>query len=94
MARIIKVSLNLSKIDKKRIVVGEKTGNKYIDIILVETRDNKYGQWMVQESVSKDERSKGIKGNVLGNGKNMGNEWDNSQSKSSSRNISEDDIPY
>lgn len=71
MARLINATLNLSKIDKKRIFTSDK-GVHYLDVIIMETPNGKYGDWLIVESVKKEEREKGIKGNILGNGKNFG----------------------
>lgn len=67
---MIVASINLSKIDKARI--NEKDGQKYYDIILIPTPDGKYGDYMVVEQVTKEERQAGKKGTILGNGKNIG----------------------
>lgn len=71
MARLINAKLNLSKINKKRIFTSDK-GVHYLDIIIMETPNGKYGDWLIVESVKKEERENGIKGNILGNGKNFG----------------------
>lgn len=68
---MIKVKLNLSKINKDRIFTSEK-GNKFLNIILKETPGGQYGDWIVTEDVKKEDRENGIKGNILGNGKNWG----------------------
>ena len=57
------------KIDKARLFAG-KNGAKYLDVILVPTRDNAYGnEYMIVQSVSKEEREAGVKGPILGNAK-------------------------
>ncbi len=70
MARKIEISIELTKIDKKKI--REKDGRKFYDIVAIETPTGKYGQWMVVEKQSKEEREAKSKGNILGNGKNFG----------------------
>lgn len=63
----IKVKLNLSKIDKKKIFEGKN--GKYLDIVLIESPNDKYGNdYMVVEDTKKDDP----KGNILGNGKISG----------------------
>lgn len=71
MARLISAKLNLSKITKSRIFTSDQ-GNKFLDIVIMETPNGKHGDWMIVESVKKEEREKGIKGVILGNGKNFG----------------------
>ena len=73
MARKIEAKINLSKIDKRRIFTSEK-GNKFLDIVIIETPGGKYGDWLITEKVSKTDYDNGVKGNILGNGKNWGNE--------------------
>lgn len=79
MARKIEAKLNLTKIDKSRIFTSEK-GNKFLDIVIIETPGGKYGDWLITEKVSKADYDKGVKGNILGNGKNWGNEGGGSSS--------------
>ena len=70
---LISASLDVTKIDKSRIHVGEK--GKYLDITLIETPNSQYGDdYMVVQSVTKEEREQGVKGNILGNGKIFGND--------------------
>ena len=63
---IILAKINVTKIDKSKLFKGEK--GTYLDIVLVETPDSKYADdYMVVQSVSKEEREKGVKGAILGN---------------------------
>ncbi len=58
--------LNVKLIDKAKLYVGEK--GTYLDFVLIETPGNQYGNdYMIVQSVTKEEREKGIKGVVLGN---------------------------
>lgn len=88
----IKAKLNLSKIDKNKVFEGKN--GKYLDIVLIETPNDKYGNdWMVVEDTKKDQP----KGNILGNGKNSGgrSQSGNSTSGSStSGNNGTDDLPW
>lgn len=64
---MISVSIDYDKIDKTRLFKGKK--GTYLDLVLIE-RDDQYGNnYMVVESISKEEREQGIKGRVLGNAK-------------------------
>lgn len=69
--RIIACKIDCMKIDKARLFEG-KNGAKYLDCILIETPDGKYGDFMITQSVSKEEREKGVRGAILGNGKYLG----------------------
>jgi len=64
---MISLSINVSLINKKRLFQGKK--GQYLDCILIETPASEYGDYMVVESISKEERDAGNKGTILGNGK-------------------------
>jgi len=66
MSNIIKIRIDVTKIEKERLYQGKK--GKYLDIVCIPTPNGKYDQThMVVQSVSKEERDQGIKGNILGN---------------------------
>lgn len=67
---MIKLTINLAKIDKARI--REKGAYKDYDIMIIATPDGKHGDYMAVEAISKEERDSGKKGTILGNGKNVG----------------------
>lgn len=69
---MIKIKVDVTKIDKSKIFVGAK--GKYIDICIIEKREqDAYGNdFVVVQDVSKEEREKGIKGAILGNGRTIG----------------------
>lgn len=65
---MIKAKIDVTKIDKSRIFVGEK--GKYIDITLIETPNDRFGNaYMIVQDVTKEERLAGVKGPILGNAK-------------------------
>ena len=64
---MISISINVSKIDKDRLFQGKQ--GQYLDAVLIETPNSEYGDYMVVESVSKEERLAGTKGTIIGNGK-------------------------
>ena len=66
----LSLKINTSQIDMNRLFAGAK-GN-YLDCtIFVDLAElDQYGNsGMVTQDVSKDEKAKGVKGNILGNGK-------------------------
>lgn len=68
---MILAKIDVTKIDKAKLYVGEK--GKYLDIALIETPDNRFGNdYMIVQSVTKEERLAGVKGAVLGNAKIVG----------------------
>lgn len=98
MARIINVQIDVAKINKAKIKENGKYKN--YEFALIETPNGKYGQWMVVEKQTKEEREAKKNGTILGNGKNFG--WGESTGSSSSSGqshreappISSDDLPF
>lgn len=79
---IIRAKIDVTKISKAHIFQGAK--GKYIDITLLENRDgaDAYGNnFMVVQDLGKESRERGEKGPILGNGKTVG---DNRQQSSQS----------
>jgi hypothetical protein len=70
--KIILVKMDVTKIDKNRLFKGAK--GTYLDFALMEhDQPDQYGNdFMVVQSVSKEERLKGARGAILGNGKYAG----------------------
>ena len=67
----IGLKIDLSKMDMNRIFNG-KNGAQYLDAtIFVDMNElDQYGNsGMITQDVTKDEKSNGVKGNILGNGK-------------------------
>lgn len=85
---MIKLSIDLAKIDKTKIRVNGKYKN--YDIVLIETPSGKYGQWMAKEDRTKEERDAKKPDTILGNGKNIG--WGES-SKPDNSTVSIQDLP-
>lgn len=69
---MITAKIDCAKIDKTALFEG-KNGAKYLDIILKETPDSKFGNdYMVVQSISKERREAGERGPILGNAKIWG----------------------
>lgn len=69
MPNVITGKIDVTKITKSRLFEG-KNGAKYLDFVLIPTTNSRYDDdFMVCESVTKEERSKGVKGPILGNAK-------------------------
>jgi len=65
---MISLKIDVNKIDKSRLFEGTK--GTYLDAVLIETPDNQYGDdYMIVQSVSKEEREQGVRGEILGNAK-------------------------
>ena len=91
MARRIEIDIDLAKIDKSKINV--KGNGKYYKMTAIETTNGKYGDWMVVEKQTKEERDAKNNGKILGNGKNFG--WgDSGPKQKDNTHVSSDDLPY
>jgi len=67
---MIAIQIDVKKIDKSRLFEGKK--GTYLDVILIETPNSDYGDYMAVEQISKEEREAGKKGTILGNAKIIG----------------------
>lgn len=68
---MISVRVDVTKIDKARLYKGAK--GTYLDIVLMPSRDSKFGDdFMVVQSITKEEREAGQRGAILGNAKFLG----------------------
>lgn len=67
--KIIRLKLDVTKIDKARLFKGEK--GTYLDCTLLynEVSDQYGNNGFISQDVSKEERESGIKGAILGNAK-------------------------
>ena len=101
--KVISLQIDVTKINKERLYEGKK--GKYLNAVLfLNEETDQYGNnGFISESVSKEERDKGVKGNILGNAKDLskGSKKDvdgypkNSQQKNPSYNVDENDgLPF
>ena len=93
MARIIAASIDLSKIDRTRIIEG-KNGAKYYNITVVVNDDkNQYDQDVaITQGQTKEEREAKASKVYLGNGKTV---WtNNAQPSASNESAGGDDLPF
>ncbi len=66
------ININLDKIENKHVVKGEK--GEYLNLIMFENKNgpDQFGNdGFVVQGVSKEDREKGIKGQILGNFKHF-----------------------
>ena len=69
---MITASLDVTKFDKTKFKhVTKRNGEKavYADIVLIETPNSEYGDYLVVQGTTKEERDAGKKGAILGNAK-------------------------
>lgn len=85
MDGLFSLKIDLSKIDESKIFQG-KNGAQYLDIILIPTPDNAYGNsHMACQSVTKEEKAVGKRGAILGNAKPIGGGAPQQQSSPAAR---------
>lgn len=72
--KTIAVNLDVKKIDKTKLYVGKK--GTYLDaVVFLKDEADEYGNHgFIVQSVTKEEREKGVKGEILGNVKILGKE--------------------
>ena len=90
-ATLITASINLDKIDKSKIVKGEKGNYLNLTMWLNEEADQFGNHVSLQQSLSKEEREAKADKIFLGNGKKYDAKGSNSSSSSSS---SKSDLPF
>ena len=59
--------IDVMKINKDRLYKGKK--GTYLSIVLIPTPNSEYGDYMIKENVSKEDREAGNDGAILGNTK-------------------------
>lgn len=64
---MITASINVTKVQKEKLIKG-KSG-MYLNLVLIETPNGQYGDFMVVQDTTKEERLQGVKGVILGNAK-------------------------
>ncbi len=95
MARTITASINLSKIDKSKLIKGQK--GTYLNLVLFvnDEPDQFNNNVAIAQSQTKEERDGGAKTNYLGNGKT--NDMQQKEVKSESIPViaeQDDDLPF
>lgn len=63
--------IDVLKIDKTRLYKGAK--GIYLSFSLIPTPESQYGDYMIVEATTAEERGAGIKGAILGNAKILAN---------------------
>lgn len=97
MKQLIKLNLNLAKIDKSMIYISPKTKAKYLNLtVLLREEPDQYGNdGFVVQDVSKEQKEAGNKGPILGNAKiKVFNPSGNVFESHTNRVLKDDDIPF
>lgn len=72
---MIILSIDLRQIDQsrcKKVTKRDGTVASYCEIVLIETPDSKYGDFMAKQGVTKEEREARVEMPILGNAKHAG----------------------
>ena len=64
---MITARINLKEVEKNRLYKGEK--GIYLNCVLIETPNSEYGDYMIVQDTTKEERAAGAKGKIIGNAK-------------------------
>ena len=88
---MILAKIDVTKIDKARLFKGEK--GTYLDVVLIETPNGQYGDYMIKQSVTKEEREARKEMPILGNGKIMGGAKPVPKPAAAQENLDED-VPF
>ena len=67
---MIALNLDVTKIPRTRIKTNPKWKGKFLDLVLIEKKDEKWDGF-VSISVSKEERANGVRGEIIGNWKHL-----------------------
>ena len=69
--RILKGSIDVSKIDKSKLVTGKKGTYMNVSILIRDDVDQYGNTGFITQDTTKEEREQGIKGAILGNIKDL-----------------------
>jgi hypothetical protein len=97
---IIKLNIDVTKIDKSRLHKGAKGTYANFTVLLRDETDQYGNDGMIVEDVTKEERESGKKGTILGNAKIMGKQQQPAPQKPAPKHHSQvdtgegDDCPF
>lgn len=113
MSNLITISIDVCLIDKTKLRPGKKKNRQdkipqYLDLVLIPTKPTQYNDMrdkqthMVCQSVTKEERESGVRGEILGNAIEMVGNRDrrppatenNSAETAEPQSSDDDEVPY
>jgi hypothetical protein len=91
--KLLDISLNVDKLreQKKHFVAGKK--GTYLDLRMIELENKQYNDFMVVVKVSKEDFDKGIKGDIVGYGKDWANHK-NDSAPAQEKKLEANDLPF
>lgn len=75
MGRMILINVDVTKVDKARLTPFKRrdgSEGKGLDLVLIETPDGKYGDFMVKQGCTKEERQARVQMAIIGSAKYVG----------------------
>lgn len=95
MARIISASIDVTKIDKSKLVAGKNGAQYYNFDIIVNDSANKYGNDVaICEKQTKEQRTAKVDKVYIGNGKTVWSKEQTNTNTSSGTSASADDLDF
>lgn len=91
MSDIITLKIDVTKIDKARLFKGAK--GVYLELVAIPTPNSEYGDYMIKQSVTQEERERKIQMPILGNAKVLRSRKEDSTPTPKS-NESDEDVPF
>ena len=91
---MIALKIDVTKIEKERMFRSAKTGSVYLDAVAIETPNSEYGDYMIVQEVTKEERLDGVKGPILGNGKILGKQQAAPKPERREVDLDDDNVPF
>jgi hypothetical protein len=67
MSEMMTAKINVSKVEKARLFEGKN--GKYIDIVLIPTPNSQYGDYIIKQQCTKEERERKLEMPIIGNAK-------------------------
>lgn len=96
MGKMIIMSVDVTQVDKARLKEVKKTNGqtaKYLELVLME--GGNYGDYIVRQQVSKEERQRRVNMPILGNAKCVGGKLeDKPNDPESGQPPTDDDVPF
>jgi hypothetical protein len=95
MSKLLVGSIDLSKIEKSRIVEG-KNGAKYYNVnVWINDENDQYGNIAsIQTGITKEEREAGGKGGYIGNLKDLSAKSESKPAQAKTVEVEDDDLPF
>lgn len=67
MSDMLTAKINVTKIDKNRLFSGKQ--GTYLDLVFIPTPDSEFGDYMIKQQCTKEEREAKVQMPILGNAK-------------------------